>query len=149
MNENLSSPVCRDGIASSKLNVTCQKMASGEVMLGNKVDRSDQRVESMSQFDDLDFFLNPSEANDGGMTACGCSDGVKQWSGVGWLGWWRLSMVLNGGGYVLDAMDILMRPMIWVLFGIFKDLLTNLETQDLLAMVVVVGSSATVVVRQR
>ncbi|GJZ12383.1 protein shortage in chiasmata 1 [Tanacetum coccineum] len=62
MNENLSSPVCRDGIASSKLNVPCQKMASGEVMLGNKVDRSDQRVESMSQFDDLDVFLNPSEA---------------------------------------------------------------------------------------
>ncbi|GJU62301.1 hypothetical protein Tco_1244136 [Tanacetum coccineum] len=80
------------------------------------------------------------------MKECFFSDGVKQWSGVGWLGWWRLSMVLNGGGYVLDAMDILMRPMIWVLFGIFKDLLTNLETQDLLAMVVVVGSSATVVV---
>ncbi|GJR00928.1 hypothetical protein Tco_0523912 [Tanacetum coccineum] len=63
------------------------------------------------------------------MKECFFSDGVKQWSGVGWLGWWRLSMVLNGGGYVLDAMDILMRQMIWVLFGIFKDLLTNLETR--------------------
>lgn len=62
MSENLKDPVCRDVIASSKLNVPCQKMASGEVILDNKVDRNDQRVESMSHFDDLDFFLNPSEA---------------------------------------------------------------------------------------
>ncbi|GJY20659.1 RNA-directed DNA polymerase, eukaryota, reverse transcriptase zinc-binding domain protein [Tanacetum coccineum] len=63
MSGNLMGPFCRDGIASSKLNVTCQKMASGEVILGKKVDRSDQRVESMSLFDDLDFFLTPQRLN--------------------------------------------------------------------------------------
>ncbi|XP_024969131.1 protein SHORTAGE IN CHIASMATA 1 [Cynara cardunculus var. scolymus] len=53
--------VCHDGITSSKLNDICQKMESGEDLLDNKVNKAHQLVESTSQFNDLDFLLNPLE----------------------------------------------------------------------------------------
>lgn len=56
---NLMEHVCNDGIVSSEI---CKKMASGEALVGTKVNKAHQHVESMSQFDDLDFFLNPLEA---------------------------------------------------------------------------------------
>ncbi|KAI3757630.1 hypothetical protein L6452_05172 [Arctium lappa] len=54
--------VCHDGITSSKLNDICQKMESGEALLDNKVNKAHQLVESTTQFNDLDFLLNPLEA---------------------------------------------------------------------------------------
>lgn len=62
MRGSLIDPVCHDGIATSKLTDVRQKMASGDALYDNKVNRAHQHVESMSQFDDLDFFLNPLEA---------------------------------------------------------------------------------------
>ncbi|KAK1441480.1 hypothetical protein QVD17_07401 [Tagetes erecta] len=56
---NLMEHVCHDGIVSSE---TCKKMASEENLVGTKVNQAHRLVESMSQFDDLDFFLNPLEA---------------------------------------------------------------------------------------
>ncbi|KAK9070367.1 hypothetical protein SSX86_010769 [Deinandra increscens subsp. villosa] len=56
---NLMERVINDGTDSSEI---CKKMASGEALVDNKVNKSHQLVESMLQFDDLDFFLNPLEA---------------------------------------------------------------------------------------
>nr|XP_043618037.1 protein SHORTAGE IN CHIASMATA 1 [Erigeron canadensis] len=58
---NLTDPVFPDGTASSNLIDICQKRSSGEAFLDNKVDKSHQLPKSMSQFDDLDFFLHPLE----------------------------------------------------------------------------------------
>ncbi|KAI3705790.1 hypothetical protein L1987_76032 [Smallanthus sonchifolius] len=55
----LKEPVRHDEIASSEI---CKKMTSGESLVNNKVNKAHQIVESMTQFDDLDFFLNPLEA---------------------------------------------------------------------------------------
>ncbi|KAI7741880.1 hypothetical protein M8C21_022454 [Ambrosia artemisiifolia] len=57
--ENSTGHVANVGISSSEI---CKKMASGEALVGTKANKAHQLVESMSQFDDLDFFLNPLEA---------------------------------------------------------------------------------------
>ncbi|KAJ9545704.1 hypothetical protein OSB04_025411 [Centaurea solstitialis] len=53
--------VCPDRITSSKVNHIGQMMESGEALLDNQVTKSHQLVESASQFNDLDFLLNPLE----------------------------------------------------------------------------------------
>ncbi|KAL8233679.1 hypothetical protein R6Q59_019779 [Mikania micrantha] len=56
---NLMEHVVNDGIHSSEI---CKNIASGEDLVGTVVKKARQVVESVSQFDDLDFFLNPLEA---------------------------------------------------------------------------------------
>ncbi|KAL8227442.1 hypothetical protein R6Q59_000074 [Mikania micrantha] len=56
---NLMEHVVNDGIHSSEL---CKNIASGEALVGTMFKKARQVVESVSQFDDLDFFLNPLEA---------------------------------------------------------------------------------------
>ncbi|KAI3508282.1 hypothetical protein L1887_23288 [Cichorium endivia] len=63
MSGNLMDSVCNDGMASSKLDDICKKMESGKVLVDNKVNRDHELVESMSEFNDLDFFLNSLEGN--------------------------------------------------------------------------------------
>ncbi|CAH1445568.1 unnamed protein product [Lactuca virosa] len=61
MSGNLMDSVPHNGIASSKLNDTSKKMEIGEALVDNKVNKDPQFVESMSEFNDLDFFLNSLE----------------------------------------------------------------------------------------
>ncbi|CAI9302430.1 unnamed protein product [Lactuca saligna] len=61
MSGNSMDSIPHDGIASSKLNDISKKMEIGEALVDNKVNKDPQFVESMSEFNDLDFFLNSLE----------------------------------------------------------------------------------------
>jgi len=59
MSGNLMDSMPHDGISLSKLNDSGKKMATGEALVDNKANRDHQLA--MSQFNDLDFFLNSLE----------------------------------------------------------------------------------------
>ncbi|XP_071709859.1 protein SHORTAGE IN CHIASMATA 1 [Rutidosis leptorrhynchoides] len=60
---DLTDPACHDGNASTTLNDPRHKIANREDhLLDDKVNKAHQDVNSMLQFDDLDFFLQPLEA---------------------------------------------------------------------------------------